>query len=118
MDDDEQKEMIAELDRLHDDQMKILRASMRKVKECLGMLGVRAVKMVIQNLKEDCTNVWCDGLKPNLKTHMWTKPTPYLEYETPLTVFCASQIQYEDSFNGTIFIKLKENLFVACDFNG
>ena len=116
--DNEEKEMAEELDRLYDEQMQTLRYSMRKVKECLGMLGVRAVKMVIQNLKQDCTNVWCDGLKPDLKTGLWVKPTPYLEYETPLTVFCASQIQYEDSFNGTLFIKLKENLYVAFDFNG
>jgi hypothetical protein len=113
------QELEKEQDKLMAEQKALLIKSMRIVKEHLGMLGVRSVKMLIQNLKEDCMSIWCDGFKENLKSNFWRKPTLNPNgYETPLIVYEVSESQYEDSFSGTLWIKVKNDFYLSFDFSG
>jgi len=117
--DESSKEFKKEQEKIWKEQNILLISSMRIVKEHLGMLGVRAVKMLIQNMKEDCMNIWCNGFKEDLKSSF--RKNPELNpngYETPLTVYEISQNEFEDGFSGILWIKIKSDLYLTFDFNG
>ena len=113
------KEFKKEQEKIWKEQNILLISSMRIVKEHLGMLGVRAVKMLIQNMKVDCMNIWCNGFKEDLKSSF--RKNPELNpngYETPLTVYEISQNEFEDGFSGILWIKIKGDLYLTFDFHG
>ena len=117
--DESSKEFKKEQEKIWKEQNILLISSMRIVKEHLGMLGVRAVKMLIQNMKEDCMNIWCNGFKEDLKSSF--RKNPELNpngYETPLTVYEISQNEFEDGFSGILWIKIKSDIYLTFDFNG
>jgi len=117
--DESSKEFKKEQEKIWKEQNILLISSMRIVKEHLGMLGVRAVKMLIQNMKEDCMNIWCNGFKEDLKSSF--RKNPELNpngYETPLTVYGISQNEFEDGFSGILWIKIKSDLYLTFDFHG
>lgn len=113
------EEFKKEQEKIWKEQKTLFISSMRIVKKHLGMLGVRAVKMLIQNLKEDCMNVWCNGFKEDLKSSFIKNPELNPNgYETPLTVYEISQSEFEDGFSGILWIKIKSDLYLTFDFHG
>jgi len=109
---------IQAYEKMYREQNHILIESMREVKKELGMLGVRAVNQFVKRLKEDCLNVWCIGIKNDTKSYYSQEPKLSCADETPLTVYDVSEREFEDGFRGTVWVKIKNEMFLAFDYNG